>query len=77
MKEINMTQRLYHVCRTNSSQWKWLNWRRDQQRPELVNYLPEKYITSEILDSIFKQMITDGVPRFLKTSKKNVTARFV
>ena len=25
-----------------------------EHRPELVNYLPEKYITSEILDSIFK-----------------------
>lgn len=28
-----------------------------EHRPELVNYLPEKYITSEILDSIFKVSI--------------------
>lgn len=49
-----------------------------EHRPELVNYLPEKYITSEILDSIFKQMITDGVPgSFRRYLKKNVTARFV
>lgn len=44
-----------------------------EHRPELVNYLPEKYITSDS-----KQMITDGVPgSFRRYLKKNVIARFV
>lgn len=49
-----------------------------EHRPELVNYLPEKYITSEILDSIFK---TDDYGwrswQLSKIPEENVIARFV
>lgn len=53
MKEINMTKAI--SCMPDKFiTMEMVELAATEHRPELVNYLPEKYITSEILDSIFK-----------------------
>lgn len=53
MKEINMTKAI--SCMPDKFiTMEMVELAAAEHRPELVNYLPEKYITSEILDSIFK-----------------------
>ena len=53
MKEINMTKAI--SCMPDKFiTMEMVELAATERRPELVNYLPEKYITSEILDSIFK-----------------------
>jgi hypothetical protein len=53
MKEINMTKAI--SCMPDKFiTMEMVKLAATEHRPELVNYLPEKYITSEILDSIFK-----------------------
>lgn len=72
MKEINMTKAI--SCMPDKFiTMEMVELAATEHRPELVNYLPEKYITSDS-----KQMITDGVPgSFRRYLKKNVIARFV
>ncbi len=78
MKEINMTKAI--SCMPDKFiTMEMVELAATEHRPELVNYLPEKYITSEILDSIFKTedygwRSPAGFRRYLK---KNVTAKFV
>lgn len=56
MKEINMTKAI--SCMPDKFiTMEMVELAATEHRPELVNYLPEKYITSEILDSIFKVSI--------------------
>lgn len=53
MKEINMTTAI--SCMPDKFiTMEMVELAATEHRPELINYLPEKYITSEILDSIFK-----------------------
>ena len=53
MKEINMTGYIMYAGQIHYNGNAFLNWQ--QHRPgNSFNYLPKKYITSEILDSIFK-----------------------
>ena len=53
MKEINMTTAI--SCLPDQFiTMEMVEMAATEHRPELINYLPEKYITSEILDSIFK-----------------------
>lgn len=53
MKEISMTKAI--SCMPDKFiTMEMVELAATEHRPELVNYLPEKYITSEILDSIFK-----------------------
>lgn len=77
MKEINMTTAI--SCMPDKFiTMEMVELAATEHRPELINYLPEKYITSEILDSIFKTENTDGAPgSFQGYLKKKGTARFV
>ena len=60
MKEINMTTAI--SCMPDKFiTMEMVELAATEHRPELINYLPEKYITSEILDSIFKTEISKRI----------------
>ncbi len=74
MKEINMTKAI--SCMPDKFiTMEMVELAAAEHRPELVNYLPEKYITSEKYLTVYsKQMITDGVPgsfRKIPEEKRN------